>query len=122
MNAGRSRSLWLAHAGLLAASLLAVSTLAVAAASRTVAFTYSVRLKDDAPAGAGTLRLWIPVPQSDRHQEISDLGLASEAAKRAPNDTFVQSAMLPSVRATIEMNQGRGERNLVLRTLGPPPV
>ena len=89
MNAGRSRSL-------LAATLLAVSMLAKAAAagdasppaapatnaagtgiSRTVAFTYSVRLKDDAPAGAGTLRLWIPVPQSDRHQEISDLAISS---------------------------------------------
>jgi transglutaminase-like putative cysteine protease len=48
-----------------------------AAASRTVAFTYSVRLKNDAPTGAGTLRLWIPVPQSDRYQEISDLAVSS---------------------------------------------
>lgn len=41
-------------------------------------------------------------------------GLASEAAKRAPNDGNIQFAMLPSVRATIEMNHGRGDKAIEL--------
>jgi eukaryotic-like serine/threonine-protein kinase len=47
-------------------------------------------------------------------------GLASEAAKRAPNDRYVQSAMLPSVRATIEMNHGRGEKAIELMSAAAP--
>jgi tetratricopeptide (TPR) repeat protein len=47
-------------------------------------------------------------------------GLASEAAKRAPNDRFVQSVMLPSVRATIEMSHGRGDKAIELMSAAAP--
>src|SRR6185295_8143067 len=46
------------------------------AASRTFEFTYTIRLKE-APPGGKTLRLWIPVPVSDGHQEISNLEIKS---------------------------------------------
>jgi hypothetical protein len=45
---------------------------ATPAASRTFEFTYTIRLKEAPPPGK-TLRLWIPVPVSDGHQEISNL-------------------------------------------------
>jgi len=47
-------------------------------------------------------------------------GLASEAAKRAPNNRFVQSVMLPSVLATIEMNHGRGDKAIEMMSAAAP--
>ena len=46
--------------------------------------------------------------------------LASEAAKRAPNDRFIQSVMLPSARATIEMKHGRGDKAIELMSAATP--
>ena len=41
-------------------------------------------------------------------------GLMSEAAKSAPNDRFVQSVLLPTVRASIEIRQGGGDKAIEL--------
>ena len=41
-------------------------------AARTFRFTYSVAVRD-LPAGARRLSIWIPVPKTDRHQEVLDL-------------------------------------------------
>jgi len=41
-------------------------------ASRTFRFTYSVAVRD-IPEGAHHLSIWIPVPKTDRHQEVLDL-------------------------------------------------
>ncbi|HZM17378.1 MAG TPA: transglutaminase domain-containing protein [Candidatus Krumholzibacteria bacterium] len=60
---------------------LAVSLLGCAAkqaqqqedtAARTFLFTYSL-VVNDIPEGAHTLSLWVPVPRTDRHQEVLDL-------------------------------------------------
>ena len=40
--------------------------------TRTFRFTYSVVVRD-IPAGARTLSIWIPVPKTDRHQEVLDV-------------------------------------------------
>jgi transglutaminase-like putative cysteine protease len=58
--------------------LLAFSPSAFAAcAGRNFEFNYAARLP---PVGAGrTLRLWIPLPQSDRHQTISRVQVHSPA-------------------------------------------
>jgi predicted Zn-dependent protease len=47
-------------------------------------------------------------------------GLMSEASKRAPSDTFVHFAGLPSVRAMIEMNHGRAEKAIELMDPAKP--
>lgn len=41
-------------------------------ATRTFRFTYSVAVRD-IPEGARKLSIWIPVPKTDRHQEVLDL-------------------------------------------------
>jgi len=41
-------------------------------ATRTFRFTYSVAVRG-IPAGAHDLSIWIPVPWTDRHQEVLDL-------------------------------------------------
>jgi len=46
--------------------------------------------------------------------------LMSEAAKRAPDDRVIQSVALPSVRATFEMNHGRGDKAIELMSAGTP--
>jgi len=44
------------------------------APSRTFRFTYSFTVKD-IPAGAKQVRLWVPVPQTDRHQTVRVLNV-----------------------------------------------
>ncbi len=46
--------------------------------SRQFEFTYHVEVKD-LPAGGKTVRLWIPYPHADAHQEISDVHVEGTA-------------------------------------------
>jgi len=46
--------------------------------------------------------------------------LVSEVTKRAPSDTFVHSVWLPTLRAVIEMNHGRGEKAIELMDAATP--
>ena len=41
---------------------------------RTIRFTYSVSVRD-IPKGVRKLSIWIPVPKTDRHQEVLDLAV-----------------------------------------------
>lgn len=47
-----------------------------AAATRTFRFTYTVAVRD-IPAGARRLSIWVPVPETDPHQEVLDLVVRS---------------------------------------------
>ncbi len=47
-------------------------------------------------------------------------GMISEVTKRSPSDTFVHSVWLPTVRATIEMSHGRGEKAIELLNAATP--
>jgi transglutaminase-like putative cysteine protease len=55
----------------LAGSLAAIGS-SSRGATRTFEFTYSVAVQD-IPAGARQLSIWIPVPKTDRHQQVLDL-------------------------------------------------
>lgn len=67
-------SSFLISIGFLAVSALGVRTVATDSDlhSRAFEFTYRVHL-DPTSLGEGSVRLWIPYPHSDAHQEISDL-------------------------------------------------
>lgn len=61
------------------AAILAKGLPADAAAvppSRDVEFTYTVHISA-LPSGVHSVRLWIPIPQSGKHQQISNLRIAS---------------------------------------------
>ena len=47
-----------------------------AAATRTFRLTYTVAVRD-IPAGARRLSIWVPVPETDPHQEVLDLAVQS---------------------------------------------
>jgi len=45
-------------------------------ATRTFRFTYSVAVRH-IPAGARRVSIWVPVPQSDKHQQVLDVAVHS---------------------------------------------
>jgi len=70
-------------AGTALAALIVASAGATAAgvepgapATRTFRFTYTVTVRD-IPAGARRLSIWVPVPETDPHQEVLDLVVRS---------------------------------------------
>ncbi len=54
-------------------------------ASRSFEFTYLVHVPA-LPAGSGTLRVWIPLPQTAAHQRISDVHITSPVPYRIHED------------------------------------
>ncbi len=55
-------------------------------ATRRFEFTYEVRVPA-VPAGSGPVRLWIPLPATDRYQEITGLRIESPVAYKTQRDT-----------------------------------
>jgi transglutaminase-like putative cysteine protease len=54
--------------------------------TRQFEFTYHVRVPA-LPAGSGPLRLWIPLPQSDRYQTVTGLKIESPVKYKVGRDT-----------------------------------
>jgi transglutaminase-like putative cysteine protease len=61
--------------------------------SRTFRFTYDVTVKD-IPAGAKRLRVWIPVPQTDRHQTVRVLAIKAPVKTRLTQEPEYGNRMM----------------------------
>ncbi len=84
--------------GLVAAVCFALGLRAAAAsgdvdATRTVRFTYAVTVQD-IPSDARELSIWIPIPKTDRHQEVRDLKVNSPVAYQILHDREYGNSIL----------------------------
>ena len=61
--------------------------------SRTFRFTYSFTVKD-IPAGAKLARVWVPVPQTDRHQTVRVLAVKAPVKTRMTEETEYGNRMM----------------------------
>jgi transglutaminase-like putative cysteine protease len=61
--------------------------------SRTFRFTYSFSVKD-IPAGTKQLRVWVPVPQSDRHQTVRVLNIKAPGKTEMTQDPEYGNKMM----------------------------
>ena len=80
----------------LAAVLLFAAVAAPADAplrSRRFQFDYSAKL-NDVPANAGKVEVWIPYPQSDEHQVISDVHVDAPVKTEVVNDPATGNSMV----------------------------
>lgn len=61
--------------------------------SRTFRFTYKFTLKD-IPSGAKRVRVWVPVPQTDRHQTVRVLEVTAPGKTRMTTDPEYGNRMM----------------------------
>lgn len=54
---------------------------AAAATKRTIRFSYAVKVRD-IPAGAQRVSIWVPVPRTDKHQQVRHLDVKSPVPYR----------------------------------------
>jgi peptidoglycan/LPS O-acetylase OafA/YrhL/transglutaminase-like putative cysteine protease len=78
-------------AALLFATLAAAGT----ATSRKRAFEFNYTAKiEEVPAGAGKVEVWVPYPQSDEHQKISDVRVETPVAAKVFTEKSSGNSML----------------------------
>jgi transglutaminase-like putative cysteine protease len=63
------------------------------APSRTFHFTYNFTVKD-IPSGAKRIRVWVPVPQSDRHQTVRVLAIKAPAKTQITQESEYGNRMM----------------------------
>ncbi len=61
--------------------------------TRTFRFTYNFTVKD-IPSGAKRVRVWIPVPQTDRHQTVRVLAVRAPVKTRMTQDAEYSNRMM----------------------------
>jgi transglutaminase-like putative cysteine protease len=61
--------------------------------TRTFRFTYNFTVKD-IPSGAKRVRVWIPVPQTDRHQTVRILAVKAPAKTRMTHESEYGNRMM----------------------------
>src|SRR5215467_6258281 len=84
--------------------------------TRSFRFTYNFTVKD-IPAGAKQMRVWVPVPQTDRHQTVRVLAVKAPGKTRMTQENEYDNRMLyaeiqnPDVKAefTLEYKITRHE-------------
>jgi transglutaminase-like putative cysteine protease len=86
-------SLLLFFSGFHLASQTSSETQKFSPPSRTFRFTYSFTVKD-IPAGAKQVRVWVPMPQTDRHQTVRVLAVKAPVKTQMTEETEYGNRMM----------------------------